>query len=123
MKSLFTKFITLLCLSIITTAAWSQLNFKPANAGNSSGTWSNLGANGTSISMANMDNANSSATSIGFNFDYNGTTYTDFIVNTNQSIQNYLKKDVYTVEDLNAIVTTDNDLNKNKTMSHIFLKY
>lgn len=38
----------------------------------------------------------------------------DFIVNTNQSIQNYLKKDVYTVEDLNAIVTTDNDLNKNK---------
>ena len=87
MKSLFTKFITLLCLSIITTAAWSQLNFKPANAGNSSGTWSNLGANGTSISMANMDNANSSATSIGFNFDYNGTTYTDFIVNTNGFIK------------------------------------
>ncbi len=87
MKSLFTRFITLLCLSIMTTAAWSQLNFKPTNAGNSSGTWSNLGSNGTSISMANMDNANSSATSIGFNFDYNGTSYTDFIVNTNGFIK------------------------------------
>ncbi len=87
MKSLFTKFTTLLCLSVVTMTAWSQLNFKPANAGNSSGTWSNLGSNGTSISMANMDDANSSATSIGFNFDYNRTTYTDFIVNTNGFIK------------------------------------
>ncbi|MDZ4756635.1 MAG: T9SS type A sorting domain-containing protein [Bacteroidota bacterium] len=87
MKPLFTKLFTMICLSITTMTAWSQLNFKPANAGNFSSTWSALSGSSTSISMANMDNANSSATSIGFNFDYNGTTYTDFIVNTNGFIK------------------------------------
>lgn len=38
----------------------------------------------------------------------------DFLVNANKSIQKYLKKDDYTLDDINAIVTTDTDLNKSK---------
>ncbi|MBK0369727.1 S8 family peptidase [Flavobacterium agrisoli] len=38
----------------------------------------------------------------------------DFLLNTNKSIQTYLKKDHYTIEDLNAISTTDPSLNRDK---------
>ena len=67
--------------------AWSQLNYRAATGRNYSGSWTSLGSNGSSVSIGNYDNANSSSTSIGFNFTYNGTTYTDFIVNSNGFIK------------------------------------
>jgi cell wall-associated protease len=38
----------------------------------------------------------------------------DFLENTNKLIQNHLKKEVYSLEDLNTIVTTDAELGKSK---------
>jgi subtilisin family serine protease len=38
----------------------------------------------------------------------------DFLTATDKSIQKYLNKEVYTIEDLNGIVTTDRDLSKSK---------
>jgi cell wall-associated protease len=38
----------------------------------------------------------------------------DFLMGADKSIQKHLNKEVYTVEDLNAIVTTDPDLSKSK---------
>lgn len=43
-----------------------------------------------------------------------GKQQVDFLLNTNKIIQNYLKKDDYTLEELNAIVTTNEELNKSK---------
>ena len=43
-----------------------------------------------------------------------GKQQVDFLLNTNKTIQTYLKKDNYTLEELNAIVTTDEVLNKSK---------
>lgn len=86
-KSLFTKSIALIFLALLTNSVWAQLNYKPANAGNFTGSWQDISGSGSSISMANMDDANSSSVSIGFNFTFNGTTYTDFIVNTNGFIK------------------------------------
>jgi cell wall-associated protease len=43
-----------------------------------------------------------------------GKQQVDFLLNTNKIIQTYLKKDDYTLEELNAIVTTNEELNKSK---------
>ena len=43
-----------------------------------------------------------------------GKKQVDFIIATNESIQKHLNKENYTLEDLNAIVTTDAALNKSK---------
>ena len=40
-----------------------------------------------------------------------GKQQVDFFLDANKTIQTYLKKDDYTLEDLNAIITTDSDLN------------
>jgi hypothetical protein len=50
-------------------------------------TYTDLGTNGSTITTANNDDANSAATPIGFTFSYNGTAFTDFILNTNGFIK------------------------------------
>ena len=45
-----------------------------------------------------------------------GKQQVDFLMNTNKSIQTYLKKDDYTLDELNAIVTSDDKLNRSKTI-------
>lgn len=49
-----------------------------------------------------------------YNEALEGKQQVDFLMNTNKVIQNYLKKESYTLEDLNAIVTTNEELNKSK---------
>jgi cell wall-associated protease len=43
-----------------------------------------------------------------------GKQQVDFLLSTNKSIQTFLKKEEYTLEELTAIVTTDEALNRNK---------
>lgn len=49
-----------------------------------------------------------------YNEALEGKQQVDFLLNTNKTIQTYLKKDDYTLEELNAIVTTNEDLSKSK---------
>ena len=63
-------------------AAQAQF-YAAANVANTTGTYTDLGTTGTAIATANTDDANSAATPIGFTFTYNGTGFTDFVLNTN----------------------------------------
>ena len=49
-----------------------------------------------------------------YNEALEGKQQVDFLLNTNKVIQTYLKKDDYTLEELTAIVSTDEVLNKSK---------
>jgi hypothetical protein len=60
-----------------------SLNYSATNATNVTGTYTDLAATGTAITTANTDDANSAAQNIGFTFNYNGTAFTQFILNTN----------------------------------------
>ncbi|MFD2717982.1 T9SS-dependent choice-of-anchor J family protein [Hymenobacter monticola] len=68
-------------------SAHAQLGYAAANVTNTAGTYTDLGTSGTAISTANNDDANSAATPIGFNFVFNGTTFTNFVLNTNGFIK------------------------------------
>ncbi|MDO7849607.1 T9SS type A sorting domain-containing protein [Hymenobacter sp. M29] len=68
-------------------SAHAQLGYAAANVTNTAGTYTDLGTTGTAISTANTDDANSAATPIGFNFVYNGATFTNFVLNTNGFIK------------------------------------
>ncbi|MDO7877043.1 T9SS type A sorting domain-containing protein [Hymenobacter sp. ASUV-10] len=71
-----------------TGAAYGQaLPYTAPNVTNRAGTYTDLGTTGTVITTANFDDANSAAQSFGFNFVYNGATYTDFVLNTNGFIK------------------------------------
>lgn len=54
---------------------------------NIAGTYTDLSTNGTVISTANTDDANSAAQNIGFSFSYNGASFTQFVLNTNGFIK------------------------------------
>lgn len=64
-------------------AAQAQLTHGSANAQNVAGTFADLGTTGTAIATANNDDANSAAQNIGFTFNYNGASFTQFVLNTN----------------------------------------
>jgi hypothetical protein len=68
-------------------AAHAQLAYTAANVTNTAGTYTDLGTTGTVIATANTDDANSASTPIGFTFNYNGTAFTDFVLNTNGFIK------------------------------------
>jgi hypothetical protein len=72
----------LLPVLLLPLAAQAQF-YAPANVTTTAGTYTDLGTTGTAIATANTDDANSVATPIGFTFTYNGTAFTDFVLNTN----------------------------------------
>ncbi|GAA3985173.1 T9SS type A sorting domain-containing protein [Hymenobacter antarcticus] len=57
------------------------------NTANVAGTFTSIATTGTAITTANTDDANSGATPIGFTFNYNGTAFTQFVLNTNGFIR------------------------------------
>ena len=73
----------LLTLSGLAATQAQNLNYFAANATNVAGTYTDLGTTGTAITTANTDDANSTVQNIGFTFNYNGTAYTQFTLNTN----------------------------------------
>ncbi|MBO2011938.1 T9SS type A sorting domain-containing protein [Hymenobacter negativus] len=77
----------LLPVALLPFAAHAQFNYAPGNAVNTTTTYTDLGTTGTAITTANNDDDNSAAQSIGFNFSFNGVTFTDFVLNTNGLIR------------------------------------
>jgi hypothetical protein len=75
-------------LSLAGSAATAQsLNYSPATVQNVTGTYTDLGTTGTVIATTSNDDANSSPQNIGFAFNYNGQSFTQFILNTNGLIK------------------------------------
>ncbi|RZJ58415.1 MAG: hypothetical protein EOO55_00780, partial [Hymenobacter sp.] len=56
-------------------------------AANVAGTYTDLGTAGTAIATANTDDANSTAQNIGFSFGFNGSIFTQFVLNTNGALR------------------------------------
>ncbi|MBC8043150.1 MAG: M6 family metalloprotease domain-containing protein [Rhizobacter sp.] len=75
-------------LEAIPEAITTQLNYPTTSALNTSGTYTALDSlTGSAITTADFDNANSLPVDIGFTFSYNGTAYTQFVLNTNGFIK------------------------------------
>ena len=76
-----------LLLSGATAAQAQNLNYTTTSAANVAGTYTDLGTAGTAIATANTDDANSAAQNIGFTFSFNGSSFTQFVLNTNGFIK------------------------------------
>lgn len=74
-------------LLAVAPTAQAQLAHGSTSAQNVTGTFSDLGTTGTAIATATTDDANSAAQNIGFTFTYNGTAFTQFVLNTNGLIR------------------------------------
>ena len=77
----------LLTVGSLTAAHAQAFSYSASRAANVTGTYTDLGTTGTAVTTANTDDANSAAQNIGFSFSYNGTTYTQFVLNTNGYIK------------------------------------
>ena len=77
----------LLTLAGAATTQAQSLGYLASNAQNVAGTYTDLASAGTVISTPNTDDANSAAQPIGFNFNFNGQAFTQFILNTNGFIK------------------------------------
>lgn len=84
MRKFALLFAVIVSISIVANA---QFNYAPEMCLNFKGTYTDLGSNGSAVSTSNHDDANSAVQSIGFNFNFNGTNYTHFILNTNGFIK------------------------------------
>ena len=74
----------LLLASTSGAAAQATLAHGSTSATNVAGTYTSLSAtDGTPITVASNDDANSAAQNIGFSFTYNGLAFTQFVLNTN----------------------------------------
>jgi hypothetical protein len=80
-------FTALLAGGTALAAQAQNLNYTTAGATNVTTTYTDLGTNGTAITTVNTDDANSAAQNIGFSFAYNGTTFSQFVLNTNGFIK------------------------------------
>ena len=72
------------------TSAHAQFGYSATSTLNIAGgasAYVDLGTTGTAITTANNDDATSAAQNIGFAFNYNGTAFTQFVLNTNGFIK------------------------------------
>jgi hypothetical protein len=60
-----------------------SLNLPAISAQSVAGTYTDLGATGAAIATPNFDDSNSAAQNIGFSFTFGGSTFTQFVLNTN----------------------------------------
>ncbi|GEM_PF-1662350 len=74
-------------LTFYTIGGCDELNYTPLGASNFVGTYTDLGTNGTTISVANNDDANSLPVDLGFSFKFNCLSFNKFILNTNGFIK------------------------------------
>lgn len=107
-----TKKITLVikCFAVSVlaiTSAFAQLNYNAAGVTNTTGTYTDLGTNGTEIILSDYDDGSSTANAIGFTFSFNGQNFTDFVANSNGFIR--LGTDPLPYDDV--IGNASNDIN------------
>ena len=87
-----TSFLVILCC-FFSIYCSGQFNYIAADAQNVAGTYTDLGNSGTPIThnfagdTMTFDDDNSSVQEIGFGFSYNGTAFTQFVLNTNGFIK------------------------------------
>lgn len=87
------KSILLFSLIVFSFCSFSQLNYIPTNVATSTGTYTDLGSNGSAINTnatggaMTFNDDNSAIQNIGFNFVFNGQTFTQFVLNTNGFIK------------------------------------
>lgn len=84
------RWLPVAALPFLSLAAQAQtFNYLTGNATNPAtpSTYTDLGTTGTAIATLNTDDDNSAAQTIGFNFSFNGTTFTQFVLNTNGLIR------------------------------------
>lgn len=75
-------------LSLAAYTSQAQLNYSPNGATISAGTYTNLTQqDGQAITISNLDDDVSSSLPIGFTFNFNGASFTDFILSTNGFIK------------------------------------
>lgn len=72
---------------LVGTGLRAQLNYQPGGFTTSLGTYTDLGSNGTIISVSNNDDAFSAPLPIGFTFNFNGAAYDSFVFSTNGFIK------------------------------------
>lgn len=75
MKNNLHHFLLALVASIICQVSLAQLNYQPGGFSTFVGTYTDLGTNGDTIVMNDIDNGYSVALPIGFTFRYNGVDY------------------------------------------------
>ncbi len=63
------------------------IDYPIGNVISTAGTYTDLGTTGTAVATPNTDDANSGVTPIGFTFNFNGTAFSDFVLNTNGYIK------------------------------------
>ncbi len=85
MKQLLLSFLLFLSVHL----CYSQINYIAANAVNTAGVYTDLGTNGAEISTksGSYDDDNSLPKNIGFSFDFNGISFTQFVLNSNGIIK------------------------------------
>jgi len=85
MKQLLMSFLFVLLIHL----SYGQINYIAANAVNTSGIYTDLGTNGAEITTIgnSYDDANSFPQDIGFSFNFNGTSFTQFVLNSNGVIK------------------------------------
>ena len=71
----------------VVAAQAQATNYTVAGAANTTTAYTDLAGTGTAITTVNTDDANSTAQPIGFSFTFNGTSFTQFILNTNGFIK------------------------------------
>jgi len=75
--------LVLLALLGAGAAHGQTLGLSAVGAQSVAGTYTDLGNGGTAIATANFDDASSAAQNIGFSFTFGGSTFTQFVLNTN----------------------------------------
>ncbi|MEI6435813.1 MAG: GEVED domain-containing protein, partial [Bacteroidota bacterium] len=68
-------------------APTGNFTFKPEKSFSITGVYMDLTNNGTAIPVDNYDNSNSQPVNIGFNFQYAGATFSQFVLNSNGFIK------------------------------------
>ncbi|MGQ0829055.1 MAG: T9SS type A sorting domain-containing protein [Bacteroidota bacterium] len=86
MKKVFLRSIIFL-FPLLVQPIYAQLNYLVSGTSNDSGIYTDLGTNGSAITTTNFDDDNSAPQNIGFNFSYNGSIFTQFVLNTNGFIK------------------------------------
>lgn len=86
MNKLYT-YLLLLPSLLFSQQLFAQLNYYPGGFATTAGTYTDLGSNGTVITLPNQDDAFSAPLPIGFTFNFNGAPYDSFVFSTNGFIK------------------------------------
>ncbi|MBA3705141.1 MAG: T9SS type A sorting domain-containing protein [Bacteroidetes bacterium] len=81
------RILSSLILCVVSQVVYGQLNYLTTGASNNADSYNDLGTSGSIIITANFDDDNSAPQNIGFTFKYNGSSFTQFILNTNGFIK------------------------------------